>query len=63
MRRSRSPISACPSLSASASARIERIVSANSECGPLNEYTKPSPSGSPVQRAACTAPDTLSASS
>ena len=46
----------------SASARSDRIVSTNNECAPLNEWMNP-PSLIVVQRRACTAPLTFSASS
>ena len=44
-----------------ASDRSVRIVSTNSDCGPLNEWMNPSPSPSAVQRRACTAAEHFSA--
>lgn len=48
---------------ATARTRQERIVSANSDCGPVNEQMKPPSSGPGVQRRAWTAPLAFSASS
>ena len=45
------------------SARSVRIVSANRECGPLNEWMNPAPHAVGLQRRACTAPLHFSASS
>jgi len=52
----------CPSWWLIINARQDRIVSTNSECGPLNEYIKP-PFVVFVQRVACTAPEIFKASS
>ena len=62
IRRSCSPIRTCPSACPTASTRSDRIVSANSECGPLNEWMNPAPSARSVQRLACTAAEQARAS-